>query len=169
MSGNCARMRECQVSAHSRRGGKSPPLASFPGKQRPMPKDRPFRAPHRTASSSRPSQLRHRERRTDRYRVCRDAWGACARRLADDADARGRPRLDDGTRLVRQGVTSARGASRHILQARTHLIRRSNSSCTPAIAAAVRGRAVSPPAWNRDRHEAPPRCCGPRHARHRGA
>src|SRR5277367_832698 len=37
--------------------------------------------------------------------------GAYARGLTDDADARGRLRLEDGTRLVRQGPAIARGVA----------------------------------------------------------
>src|SRR5271155_260888 len=75
---------------------------------------------------------------------------ACARRLADDADARGRLRLEDGTRLVRQAVTIARGVATYSTGANAShqtvefvLHRNSPRHRTEAVAAPWEGRQPS--------------------------
>src|ERR1700733_9223183 len=99
MWGNCARMLECQVSAlgvvsrkteaHAEDRHVSSVIERFLVEAEPIAKANARRIGIGSAGR----------------------MSACARRLADDADARGRLRLEDGTRLVRQGVTMARGVA----------------------------------------------------------
>src|ERR1700733_7917343 len=99
MWGNCARMLECQVSAlgvvsrktetHAEDRHVSSVVERFLVEAEPIAKANARRIGIGSAG-----------------RV-----GARARRLADDADPRGRLHLEDGTRLMRQGLPIARGVA----------------------------------------------------------